>query len=245
MIGPIVQVTLRQLLGKRRMLVLAAFGLLPLLLALVFRFAGEDDPARWIARPLYSGIVLTILLPLAALVFGTAVIGSEIEDGTAVYLLGRPIPRWRILLSKATVAWVIATLFVVISALPAAAIASQGADDTLAVTFAFTVAAIAGSLVYTSLFVLLSIMTSRAFVVGLVYVLIWEGLVTRLFRGVRIFSIRQYTMGLADGLANVSKDILDAPLNPVTAVILMALAVALTFTIAVRRLQRFELGEST
>ncbi len=245
MIWPIVQVTLRQLLGKRRMLVLAVFGLLPAVLALVFRFAGEEDPARWIARPLYGGIVLTILLPLAALVFGTAVIGSEIEDGTAVYLLGRPLRRWRILVSKLGVAWVVTAIFVVAASLVGAVIAAQGAPDTATVTLAFTAAVIAGSLVYTSLFVLLSILTSRAFVVGLVYVLIWEGLVTRLFKGVRVFSVRQYTVGVADGLADVSKDVLDAALNPLPAAILMVLAIVLTFGLAVRRLERFEVSEST
>ena len=35
-------------------------------------------------------------MPLVALIFGTAAIGSEIEDGTAVYLIVKPIPRWRI-----------------------------------------------------------------------------------------------------------------------------------------------------
>ena len=35
-------------------------------------------------------------MPLVALIVGTAAIGSEIEDGTAVYLMVKPIPRWKI-----------------------------------------------------------------------------------------------------------------------------------------------------
>ena len=43
-------------------------------------------------------------MPLVALIFGTAALGSEIEDGTAVYLLIKPIPRWQIALAKILVA---------------------------------------------------------------------------------------------------------------------------------------------
>ena len=39
-------------------------------------------------------------MPLVALILGTAAIGSEIDDGTAVYLMIKPIPRWRIALAK-------------------------------------------------------------------------------------------------------------------------------------------------
>ena len=43
-------------------------------------------------------------MPLVALILGTAALGSEIDDGTAVYLLIKPIPRWRIALAKILVA---------------------------------------------------------------------------------------------------------------------------------------------
>ena len=43
-------------------------------------------------------------MPLVALIIGTAALGSEIEDGTAVYLMIKPIPRWRIALAKIIVA---------------------------------------------------------------------------------------------------------------------------------------------
>ena len=43
------------------------------------------------AHVLLDGLVVTTLLPLAALVYGTAALGAEIEDGTAVYLLSKPV----------------------------------------------------------------------------------------------------------------------------------------------------------
>ncbi len=49
-------------------------------------------------------LVIRTLLPLVALVFGTAALGSELDDGTAVYLLAKPIARWRIVAAKVIVA---------------------------------------------------------------------------------------------------------------------------------------------
>ena len=36
-------------------------------------------------------LVVRTVMPLVALIVGTAAIGSEIEDGTAVYLMVKPI----------------------------------------------------------------------------------------------------------------------------------------------------------
>ena len=41
-------------------------------------------------------LVVRTVMPLVALIVGTAALGSEIEDGTAVYLMVKPIARWRI-----------------------------------------------------------------------------------------------------------------------------------------------------
>ena len=48
--------------------------------------------------------MIRIVLPLVALVFGTAALGSELEDGTGVHLLTKPIDRWTIVVAKIVVA---------------------------------------------------------------------------------------------------------------------------------------------
>ena len=56
------------------------------------------------ATEIVDTLVIRTVLPLIALVFGTAAIGSEIEDGTVVFLLAKPIGRWRTALAKLAVA---------------------------------------------------------------------------------------------------------------------------------------------
>lgn len=240
----ILRLTARQLLGKKRTLVLALFALLPIGLAVVARLGSVDDPAEWTAKTLLSGMVVGTLLPLSALIFGTAALGSEIEDGTAVYLLAKPIRRSAIVLSKLAVAWAATAVFTLVCVLLASVVSIEGAPGSASIIGAFAVATVVGALVYCCLFLLLSVMTSRAFIAGLVYVFLWEALITRLFKGTRIFSVRQYTQGIARKLSDVPETVFTADLGFTTA-LLMAIVVAVAATVlAIRRLQRFEVGES-
>src|SRR5688572_31695208 len=97
---PLIDVTLRGLLGRRRTLLLVLLAGLPVLIALLVRVSGGRPDAD---RVLDTLVVRTVM-PLVALIVGTAAIGSEVEDGTAVYLLIKPIPRWQIVLAKSIVA---------------------------------------------------------------------------------------------------------------------------------------------
>ena len=71
----------------------------------IFRFAAEaeDDPLEFYGAGL-ERLIVGLTLPLTALVIGTAALGQDLEDGTATYLLSKPIPRWRIVIEKAAAA---------------------------------------------------------------------------------------------------------------------------------------------
>src|SRR5258708_40350013 len=64
---------------------------------------------------MYRGIGLGVLLPITALVFGTSAFGGEVEDGTLIYLMVKPVPRWQLTFSKYVVA-LAATVAVIVSA---------------------------------------------------------------------------------------------------------------------------------
>jgi len=229
--------SLRQLLGKRRTLALVALALLPLLVALVFRAGNADtDPVDWTANTLLNGLIVTTVLPLVTLVLATTSLGMEIEDGTIVYLLSKPLSRAHVVTSKLAASWLPAAALVSLSAAASAGIALQGSGyDVLP---AFVIALALGALAYCAVFLLLSLLTTRALVVGLIYVFIWEGLVTELFEGTRILSVRQYTLGVADLLTDVRA--FDADLDGVGALVLMALVTAIVVALTIRRLNRFE-----
>jgi ABC-2 type transport system permease protein len=68
-------------------------------------------------------------------------------------------------------------------------------------TFAYAVAVLIGSFVYSAIFVALSAATSRGLVIGLGYSLLWEGLLSGALKGTQLFSVREYIRGMASALA--------------------------------------------
>ena len=120
-------VTLRGLLGRRRMILLSCWPGCRSCIALLVRLGGGRPDAD---RVLDTLVVRTVM-PLVALVVGTAAIGSEIEDGTAVYLLIKPIPRWRIALAKILVAAGLTAVLVVPAVVLTGVLLGRAGTDTV------------------------------------------------------------------------------------------------------------------
>lgn len=244
MVAEVVRVTARQLLGRRRTLLMGLLALAPVLQAAVVRAggftAGSVVADREFLQGLFDASIVTLLLPLVALLFGTAAFGAEVEDGTIVYLLAKPIPRLRLVLAKLAVAGLAGTALAAGSCLLAGLIALGGVPDGLGVVIGYAVAVAIGAVVYGAVFIALSLVTGRALIGGLIYVLIWEGLLANLFAGIRVLSIRQYVLGIADA-AGVGGRVTADTLPAGSALGLGALVLVLAVVVAVRRLQAFEL----
>jgi ABC-2 type transport system permease protein len=229
----LIDVTLRGLLGRRRTLLLVLLVALPVMIALLVRLSGGRPDAD---RVLDTLVVRTVM-PLVALIVGTAAIGSEIEDGTAVYLMIKPIARWRIALAKALVAAGL-TAVLVVPAIVLTAVILGSRTDTTATVVGFSVACLVGGSAYAVAFMALSVFTSRALLLGLAYTLIWEGVLSGLLEGTKFLSIRQATLGVAAAFGvNVPGD----PLVPVVSVAVLVVVLVGGFLLASWKLARFEI----
>lgn len=246
----ILRLTIGQIIGQRRTWVMLLFAAVPILIAIIFRIAADsdEDPLQFYAEGM-QGIVIWLILPLTALVFGTAALGQELEDGTAVYLLGKPIPRWRIVVEKAAAAWIVTSAVLAVSVVGTGLILLWGEPEYRAIP-AFAAAITLGTLAYVTLFVCLSIIYSRALIIGLVYVFVWEAIISQIIQNARYFSIREFTLGIADPLADVltteaTPAAIDVPLGAVESLVLLAAVVAATTLYASYRLGSFQIGERT
>ncbi len=232
--GPLVNVTLRGLLGRRRLLLMILLVALPVAIGLLVRLGGGRDDASGIL----DALVVRTVLPLVALVLGTAALGSDMDDGTIVYLLIKPIARRWIVLATAVVACGLTAVLVVPAVVLTGLLTSGTGSESLTTTFAFAVAALFGGIAYTTVFLALSTVTSRALVIGLAYTLIWEGVVTDLLTGTRFLSIRQATLGVAAALGGERPG--SDPLVPAVSVAILVVATVGALAIATRQLARFE-----
>jgi ABC-2 type transport system permease protein len=218
----IMRVTVRQLLGRRRTLLLLLLSALPVLLAVVFRLADEVSIARF-TRSAFDAVDMTILLPLVAILFGSGAFGAESDEGTLAYLLAKPIPRWVVVIAKASAATLLS-------------IALTGTSTALAGLIAIVVV---GSVCYASLFLAVSLFTRRALVIGIGYMLVWEGALSVLLPGIANLSIRQYALGAGSAIYDLPIE--TARLSTDTAFILAGVVIVGSLLVATRRLMRFEL----
>lgn len=244
MIMLVLNLSLRQLLGQRRTLFLVLLALVPLAAALIFRIGNaEVTPQEFAADVVLNNLIVQGLLPLTALIFGTAALGNEIEDGTIAYLLSKPIERWRIVAGKLLAAWVATTALVLASAIASGVVVLAG-ESEMRIVAGFGIALVVGSLAYSAFFILLSLVTSRALFAGLGYAFIWEGVVTNFAPGVQRLSIREFTLGIADFISDTSRAYFEADLGFTYSVILMVIVCAGAAALAVRRLSRFEFSDA-
>jgi ABC-2 type transport system permease protein len=238
-IRAIAEATIRGVLGRRRTLLLALFALVPVLVALLARDRGVS--ATDTTAAVLDLLVVRAVLPITALVVGTAVLGSELEDGTAVFVLTSPVSRWRIVVAKLLVAAVGTALLAGGSALVAGLIVATDVPS-LALVGPSVLGIIVGAGVYAALFVAFSLVTSRALVVGLIYTLVWEGALGSLFSGTRFLSVRQYVVGIADGIAQPSGQPFGETLPGDSAALLAIIVFGIAALVAVERLRVWQVG---
>jgi ABC-2 type transport system permease protein len=106
------------------------------------------------------------------------------------------------------------------------------------------VGSLLGALAYSAVFLALSLVTRRPVLVGLVYVLIWEGLLGNLLSGTKVLSIQQHVIAVSDRIA-VSEKVLYAALStPVAVVTSLAFVVGATY-VAINRLRSFSVAGET
>lgn len=199
----VARLTAHSLLGRRRALLLLALPVVLLALSLVTRLlAGPGDE---LAVGLLGGFALGTLVPLLGLIAGTGSIGPEIDDGSIVYLLSKPLSRPAIVVTKLLVAVAVVTAFGALPLLLAGWLLT-GTIGTL--TLAYAVGAAVAGAGYCALFLLLAVLTRNAVVLGLLYALIWESLVGQFVPGAQALSIQQWALAVTERMVGADAEAL-------------------------------------
>lgn len=234
--------SLRDLLRPKTLLLAAVIIALPALTALLMRATqgGAFDPE--VSYNIVSGLlVFGFLLVLLCMVFGTGVITQETEGKTIVYLLTRPVPRWRIGLVKfaaasiaiVLTAWTSALLLGLAAFGPAGLGGSPLGRDMAILPL--------GVLAYGSLALLLGTLFSRPLIVGLLYAFFWESWVPNLPGEFEKLSVMAYLRALAphpepeaetQGLAELLKSAAASTITPAMAWWVLGLTTALALGLA-------------
>jgi ABC-2 type transport system permease protein len=192
--------TLRQYLHGKRWMVMVALFLLPACMAIVIR--STRNPASIILEFVLAFMLMPqAMLPLIALLYASGMIQDEQEEQTITYLLVRPIPKWAIYLMKllATVTTtVLLTLVLTVFTYAAVYFHTNATFADVAVRCAKAAAVHSLAVVaYCSLFGLISVITKRTLIVGIIYTAIVEGVFANLPFGIRLATVIYYTRLIA------------------------------------------------
>lgn len=250
---PVFMLTLRQFAGGRSARVVALISLLPALMAVIFALSSTRTlPEEFFAEGVFRGLFVATLLPIAVLVLATGALGNEVEDQTLPYLTLKPIRRARIVVEKLLATVVTATPLILSGLVLAYVIcfrSSSGESEHLRYLLAALVSAFAGIVAYAGVFLLVSLLVTRALIAGITYALVWESLLGRYLPGLKIVSIRHYTESVFVGMLESTNyativpfgEELDDPTSVVTSLIVIAVVTAISVALATWRLGRLNL----
>jgi ABC-2 type transport system permease protein len=233
---PVYRLTLRSLFAGRRVLALAVLALVPVVAAAVFASAGEIEPDLFWARLLQRLVIPTITAFIAVVIGGSA-IGDEREDGTILYLASTPLTRLTLVLTKVAAAWTATMLLLTPALIASGVIALGGEADAAQIAWPLVGVALA-ALCYCAVAAWLAMVVRRPVVIGVLYILLWEGSIATFAASADRFSIAAYGRAIAvEGVIDVNAPETAAA----TAMVILIAVAALATWAAARRMTRTEL----
>ena len=198
----IAKLALQALLGRRRFYLLLAFPVLLIALVALITVLADGDAAF----DILPGLGYPLVLPLVAILAASSVLGPEVDDGSIVYLLAKPVSRYGVAISK----WVVALgATLTAGALPILVAALVTGDSTRA--WALFVGAVVAGTTYSALFLAISAVTRHAVIASLMFVLIWESLLGNLFSGIAWLSISQWGLRVGHEVSDQLPDPANLP----------------------------------
>jgi ABC-2 type transport system permease protein len=189
--------TLRQNLRGRRLLVLVLLFLLPVVLAVVFKFVAFPPPPDALEFALIFNLIPHALVPLTALLYAAGSIQDEVEEQTLTYLLMRPLPRSALYVTRLVAAWLTTAVLTSLFTTLTLAVIYWNTPELWGAVLPRRAATLAGMMAlaqagYCSLFGLIGLLTRRALIAGLAYIIAIEGMLSNFDAVVRQLTVTYY-----------------------------------------------------
>ena len=240
MSSTVAMLTLRTLLGRRRALLLLVLPGALLALAVVLRVTVDESSRVDVAVGLLGTFAVATVIPLLSLIAGTGALAGEIEDGSIIYLLSKPLSRHVIVVTKLVVAVAVTTVFGAVPVVVSGWVL-VGGRESLAVGYGL--GAFAAGAAYCALFLLLSVVNRNAVVIGLIYTLVWETAIGGLVLGARGISIQQWALAVTRAVVGEDAERLGvtAAVRPQISVLMLVVVVVGGTWYAGRRLRSIRL----
>lgn len=232
--------TMRYLLGTRRVVPMALLGFVPFILAGSIAAAGVTTYDVGVFQILMNLLLFQVVLIFVTLVNATSLVREEIDDNTLPYLLTRPLSKPAIAAYKFA-GYLVAVLILLIPPLVLAygvtmSYTGDGFMARLDVLGAYVLATVLGAAAYGALFFLFSVLFRKPLWFGLFIGFLYESSVGSLPGDVPKLSVVHYPR-------SILKDLIDGgPLSTYATDLnaVWAAGILVVFTLAILGLSLFQ-----
>jgi ABC-2 type transport system permease protein len=192
--------SLRQHLRGRRLIILSLLFLLPTVLTVIVKLAAHSPPQGWQSHlefVLVLNLIPSALATLTALLYAAGIVQDEVEEQTLTYLLLRPLPRWALYVTKLAATVLVTSVLTAAFTLLAMVVIYSDAPDQWRAALVERAPRIVALLAlaqagYCSFFGVVSLSIRRSLIVGIGYIIIFEGLLASLDTVIRRLTVMYY-----------------------------------------------------
>ncbi len=191
--------TKKLLFGKKAIITI----LVALFVAAVMGYAGSrsHDPLND-GTNLMDTLILFFFMPVMAMIFGSSLIRDEIDDKSITHVATAPLDRaFSYVGYYLPLGTAVSLSMVAISSVGMFAFFGQHGfgSESLEIYLEFLVLVVIGSFVYSSLFLMISVLFNKPVLVGLFYAFIWEGFIGSLPGAIQDASVKHYLRSVGSG----------------------------------------------
>ncbi len=199
----LVKYSTKKILFSRRIVIAV---LITIFIAGVMGYVSSQDVSRLDGgADLFDMLILFFFLPVISMIYGSSVIRDEIEDRSITQVLVSPLDRSIAYLGY-YLALVISLSVIILWILVTGFLAYFGNlyidGDAVGILLNLIYLDMIGVFVYSSLFLLVSVITDKSIYFGLFYAFIWEGFIGSLPGNIRKIAIKHYVRSIGSEWLN-------------------------------------------
>lgn len=173
----------REMIRRRRVVMVGLVLLLPVLLTAAWRILDTDGivSARLLLANLSGMVYVHFMIVVVSLAFGLSALGEPIDEGSIVYYWTRPLTRFSIYLGRLWAAQTIAALLLVLSLAACFLVMVVGDFGVIDMKFLriyleTCLVIVFGALVYTAIFAALGTALRKPMLLAILYAFGWESI---------------------------------------------------------------------
>lgn len=203
----VIRLSMTKMLRSRRTIIMIMLSLLPVAVALLavafasLKKGGLGFTGFGLITEMFGFAYLQAGLLAISLFYGTSLIGDEVDDKTITYLFMRPIPRSTIFLGKYLSGVFMGLCIIIPSAILCFTILSTLDPMSEVIShlgiFAKDLGILAlGTMVYIAVFGFLGAFFKKPVLIGILFALVWESLITFVPGYISKFTVLHYLQSL-------------------------------------------------